>query len=75
MRKRVWQLKKDERSWLKAPGRAVPLLRGEEGCVDELIGKHTPATTLPTAPPLKRGVVSTLTFSFVLRHLGNNIFH
>jgi len=43
--------------------RSVPLLRGVEGCVIEDVGEHTPATTSPGAPPLKRGVVLTNTLS------------
>jgi hypothetical protein len=40
----------------KNRARAIPLLRGVEGCVIRHIEQHTPATTHPNAPPLERGV-------------------
>jgi len=47
----------DWKTMKKSPGGAIPLLRGVEGCVIRDIGQHTPATTHPNTPPLKRGVV------------------
>ena len=44
-------------------------LEGVEGRVIQHIGKHTPAITLPTTPPLKRGVVITRIFQLLNRSI------
>jgi len=48
---------------LQSRGRAVPLpiaigMRGAEGCVNQHIGKHAPATTHPATLPIKKGAKS-----------------